>query len=153
MLKEEFDYRLSESSHVEYQQDGKFVKAEFITLKAPSKKHRRLIMKLYQYFCRAREESILKLKQQNVEFNDDEIPKEKIDEKDSLILGSSAVKATLCCSTIDINEIIDVFEELLLQIGYINNLEILRQDTIKGISIEDTLEMLGEYIINFTIIF
>ncbi len=69
------------------------------------------------------------------------------------MLGSSAVKAALCCSTIDINEIIDVFEELLLEIGYINNIELLRQDTIKGISIEDTLEMLGEYIINFTIIF
>jgi len=150
------DFEFIIKSEMQYSQDGNFIKAKKLLLRAPSIKQGKLCAKLQQSYKRAlndQQEKLLKIGVVNLEKLTKEINKAKDSGKKEDAKGftpKEMIDLLQSSATVDFSDFIEIFKELLLDNTCLIDGKIpmcsLQYDCL---GYNELISLMGEYLTNF----
>jgi hypothetical protein len=144
-MKSEITFALS--NPIEYSKGGEFYTCHELTLLAPSYNNRKQCQKLKQLF--------FKIVKDNAEKNKDESDSRKKrdrDDNEDNVLEGSDITTIFFMSDVDIDEVMDIFEKLLISgVCKLDDSITLNNSLMGKMSLGDIEKIFGEYMSNFLV--
>jgi len=142
MLKAEFEFVLKDK--IEYAVGGQTKVATNLTIKAPSYSDTKKVFKLHSIY----RQSVLSYLEKT---NDSKKESNEVSEKVTHEEEVSGIVGILLNSDCDSDKMLDIFNDLILKAGKLDDKESLTPFILAKLSPPETLRLLGEYLVNFPI--